>query len=78
MNIIQAFQQAENGKIIRNGFLNMRGHFLYYIKDGIFYQYELIGDTTYYKYEIHNFSTAYILSNDWEVMKESFEDFKHK
>lgn len=69
MNIIEAIQQAENGKLIAGGIIKKIGCFLKYIKRGVFYQYELHPDgTTTYKYEVRDFTMGEILSNDWEVV----------
>jgi hypothetical protein len=72
MNIIEAIQQAEGGKLIRNGMLKRIDHFLKYMGGGVFYEYELISgkdltSSKKYKYEVREFSVGYILSNDWEV-----------
>jgi hypothetical protein len=77
MTIIEAFQQAENGKLITNNFLKSRGHILKYISGGVFYQYELINDKTTYKYEVRNFSLAEIITIGWEVLEKNWEDLNH-
>lgn len=68
MTIIEAIQQAENGKLIRNGILKSTSKVLKYMGRGVFYAYELVDGFTTYKYEVREFSMAYILSNDWEVV----------
>lgn len=68
MNIIEAIQQAENGVLITNNFLKFTHSFLKYMGKGVFYQYELVDDKPVYKYEVRDFSTAYVLSNGWEVL----------
>lgn len=68
MNIIEAIQQAENGKHITGGIKKKIDCFLKYMKDGVFYQYKINPDgTTTYKYEVREFTMGEILSNDWEV-----------
>lgn len=76
MNIIEAIQQAENGKCIRNRMLKRISHYLKYMKGGVFYEYEIIWEHQLssrkeYKYEIRGFSVGYILSNDWEIFDDS-------
>ena len=72
MNIIEAIQQAENGALITNNFMKSIGHFLKYMGGGVFYEYELINDKPHYKYEIRNFSTAYVLSIGWEALEKNY------
>jgi hypothetical protein len=76
MTIIEAFQQAENGKLITNNFLKSRGHILKYISGGVFYQYELIDGKTKYKYEVREFPLADIISIGWEVLDKNWEDLE--
>ena len=66
MNIIEAIQAAEGGALITNNFMNNR--FLKYIGNGVFYQYEFYTGKPEYKYEVREFSMAYILSIGWEVL----------
>ena len=68
MNIIEAIQQAENGALITNNFLKFTNSFLKYMGSGVFYQYKLFDDKPVYKYEVRDFSIAYILSTGWEVL----------
>ena len=68
MNIIQAFQEAEKGKLITNNFLKSINHFLKYVSDGVFYEYNLIEGKPNYRYEVRKFSTAEIISTDWEII----------
>lgn len=68
MNIIEAIQKAENGELITNNFLKTHNSFLKYIGKGVFYEYTLVLDKPVYKYEIRDFSTAYVLSTGWETV----------
>lgn len=69
MNIIEAIQQAENGKHITGGIIKKMDCFLKYMKGGIFYQYQINRNgTTTYKYERREFDIGEILSNNWEVI----------
>lgn len=77
MTIIEAFQNAENGKLITNNFLKSHGHILKYIGAGVFYQYELIDDKTTYKYEVREFPLAYIISTGWEIVEKNWETLNH-
>lgn len=72
MNIIEAMQQAEGGKLITNNFLKSRGHFLKYIKGGVFFQYEVVDGKHNYKYEVRKFSMADILSIGWEIVEDKY------
>ncbi len=72
MNIIQAMQQAEDGALITNNFLKTRTHFLKYIKNGVFFQYEIIDKKAVYKYEVRDFSMGEILSTAWEVIEDNY------
>jgi len=76
MNIIEAIQAAESGALITNNFLNAIGHFLKYMGSGVFYEYELLNGSPQYKYEVRHFSTAYVLSNAWEVLENNPFDKK--
>jgi hypothetical protein len=69
MNIIEAIQTAENGKLITNNFLKIAGHFLKYEGAGVFSEYEFLTDKPEYLYDVRHFSTAHILSIDWEVLE---------
>jgi hypothetical protein len=68
MNIIEAMQQAENGKLITNNFLKMSDKILKYMGKGVFYQYQIINGKPEYKYPVRNFDFAEIISNAWEVV----------
>lgn len=68
MTIIEAIQRAENGALITNNFLKINEMFLKYIRGGVFYQYEIVDGKPVYKYEVREFSMAYILSIGWEVL----------
>ncbi len=76
MNIIEAFQSAENGKLITNNFLKTRNHVLKYISRGVFFQYEIIGDKTEYKYEVRGFDFGEIMSIGWEIVEQKETYFK--
>lgn len=66
MNIIEAIQQAENGKHITNYILKDWNRFLKYINGGVFYQYEKLPDGhTEYQYEVRSFSMAEVLNTSW-------------
>jgi hypothetical protein len=69
MNIIEAIQAAENGKLITNNFLKIAGHFLKYEGAGVFSEYHLTNDKPEYLYDVRHFSTAHVLSNAWEVLE---------
>ena len=62
MNIIEAIQHAENGKLIRNGILKRIDRVLKYMGRGVFYEYELIDGYTVYKYEVREFNMGHILT----------------
>ena len=68
MNIIEAIQQAENGKLITNNFLKMSNRFLEYRGEGRFFEHEISGLISRYNREVINFSTAEILSTGWEIV----------
>lgn len=72
MTIIEAIQQAEGGALITNTFLKQIGHFLKYIKGGVFYEYEIVDDKAIYKYEVREFDMAEILSNSWQVVEDVY------
>ncbi len=72
MNIIEAIQAAENGKLITNNFLKMSNNFLKYIKGGVFFQYYIENDKPVYKYEVRSFSMAYALSIGWEIVDKNY------
>lgn len=69
MNIIQAFQKAENGALITNNFLKHSDMILKYMGNGVFFQYEIEEGKPLYKYEVREFSLGQILSIGWEVVE---------
>mgnify|MGYP003375084777 CR=1 FL=1 len=72
MDIIEAIQQAESGKLITNNFLKINDYFLKYIKNGVFAQYKIINKKAVYCYEVRNFSYAECISIGWEVLTENY------
>lgn len=70
MNIIEAIQQAENGKLITGAFIKKIGDVLKYAGNGVFFQYALKDNIATYKYDVRDFSMSDIISNDWDVVKE--------
>ncbi len=72
MNIIEAFQAAENGALITNGFLKRIDHFLKYMGNGVFYQYQVINGKHEYKYPHRDFSFSDITSISWEIVENNF------
>ncbi len=72
MNIIEAFQQAENGKLITNVFLKSKNCFLKYSGAGVFSEYEIIDGEHHYKFEVREFTIAYIISISWEIVNDNY------
>ncbi|MEK6878620.1 MAG: hypothetical protein AABY22_03380 [Nanoarchaeota archaeon] len=72
MNIIEAIQHAEQGKLITNNFLKSIDDFLIYISGGVFYRYAIVNGKPEYKYEVREFSMAEILSTGWEVLEKNY------
>lgn len=71
MNIIEAIQYAEHGKLITNGILKITNSYIEYWKDGIFREHRIIGDEkTIFVQSITSFSMAHILANDWTLLHE--------
>lgn len=69
MNIIEAIQYAENGKLITNGILWHSRSYIEYWKEGIFREHRIISDDkTTFVQSITSFSMAHILANDWRVV----------
>lgn len=69
MNIVEAIQCAENGKLITNGILWRIGHYLEYWKEGIFREHKIIADDkTEFVQTITSFSMGHILSNNWTIV----------
>lgn len=68
MNIIEAIQAAENGKLITNNFLKISGRFLKYDEAGVFNEYQLVNDKPEYQFDVRHFSTGEVLSIGWEVL----------
>lgn len=78
MNIIEAIQAAENGKLITNSFKKRSGRFLIYATGGVFFEYEIVGNNKSYKYEIRDFSMGDILHNAWECFDTLEELIKNR
>lgn len=78
MNIIEAIQQAENGALITNNFLKFTNSFLKYMGNGVFYQYTLVNDKPVYKYEVRDFSMAYVISTGWEIVPVKYFEESNK
>lgn len=75
MNIIEAFQHAENGNLITNNYLKIIGNgFLLYRGNGTFQRYELINNKPKYKYEVRGFDYAEIISNSWEILDKTKDE----
>ena len=72
MNIIEAIQQAEGGKLIRNNSSHRNSSFLKYMGDGVFYAYEVVGGIPHYLYVVRDFSIGHILSTAWEIIPDTF------
>ena len=69
MNIIEAIQHAEQGKLITNGILWRVGNYIEYWKEGIFREHKIISDDkTTFVQSITSFSMGHILANDWKVV----------
>ena len=71
MNIIEAFQNAENGKPIRNGLMKTLDRHLEYVAEGLFNEYELIHGEKAFQFERRHFSMGEILRIDWEVVNKT-------
>lgn len=69
MNIVEAFQAAEQGRLITNTFLKSSVNFLKYIGNGKFHQYEIINGEPYYKCDVNSFPMSYILDIGWEIIE---------
>lgn len=67
MNIIEAFQSAEKGKLITNNFLKTSENYLKYEKSGIFQRYMIINGRPVYQYSVNQFIMSEILSTGWEI-----------
>lgn len=72
MNIIEAIQQAENGKLIRHNFGRRSTSVLKYMDAGIFYEYEIVDGKAHYLYAVRDFPIAQILSTAWEIVPDTF------
>lgn len=77
MNIIEAIQAAEQGKLIQNGLLKRINHCLKYIGNGVFSEYLLMNGVAIHKYDKSVFSMGHIISNNWEIITEPIS-FKNK
>jgi hypothetical protein len=69
MNIIEAMQAAESGRLITNNFIETSNCFLKYVSKGVFDQYQVINEQPMYKYQVHYFSMAEVISTGWKVLK---------
>ena len=73
MNIIEAIQKAEQGKLITNNFLKIAGKFLVYNKRGVFYEFQNLGSYAIYIDTHLSFSFSDIISIGWEIIENDFE-----
>ncbi len=71
MNIIEAIQAAEGGKLITGGVLKIMNHFLKYIGGGIFHEYQIIDGKAIYRYRKTEFHMQEILTVNWEIVEEA-------
>lgn len=69
MNIIEAMQKAEQGKLITNNFLKISNNVLKYVRNGEFEQYEIIDGILNYRFKVTQFTYAFIISIGWEVVE---------
>lgn len=72
MNLIEAFLQAEQGKLISNNFIETNSRVLKYMGNGVFYEYEIVNDKPIYKYEVRTFTVASIISTGWYVVEKNY------
>lgn len=72
MNIIEAIKEAENGALITNNILKMSNRFLKYIKNGVFFEFEIVDENAEYKYEVRNFSMGDVLCVGWEIVENKY------
>lgn len=70
MNIIEAMQLAENGKLITNNFI--QGQFLKYEGNGEFLQFEIVNKKPVCRFKVKVFTLGFILSNAWEVVEKDY------
>ncbi len=68
MNIIEAFQAAENGALITNDSYKLFDRFLKYMGNGEFFEYELVNGIVNYKWVVREFSLANIISTSWSIL----------
>lgn len=69
MNIIEAIQQAENGKLITEGILKLAGKYIEYKGGGVFHEHKIIADEkTEFVGSVHSFSMQQILARDWTIV----------
>ncbi len=73
LNFFQAFQRAENGKMITNKFLKMSGQYLKYVGQGYFDLYGIQSREQIHLERIKEFSLGYIISTTWEVVENPWE-----
>lgn len=70
MNIIEAMQKAEQGKLITNNFLT--GQFLRYVGNGEFHQYQIVEEEVIFRFKVRVFTLAFILTTAWEVVEKDY------
>lgn len=69
MNIIEAIQYAEKGKLITNGFIKRNNSYLEYWKEGVFREHRIVEQgQTEFTCEHRHFSMASVLATDWELV----------
>lgn len=80
MNIIEAFQAAENGKIITNNFLKISNNYLIYHSKGNFkrYEYNERDNSSIYTGNVSHFNMAEIISTGWQIVEKDWNIFKNK
>lgn len=71
MNIIEAIQRAEDGKLITNNFLKLNNCFLKYVKAGVFYKYQVTETKPIFQSQVENFSMGEVLNISWEVLSDT-------
>jgi len=73
MNIIEAIQAAEKGKLITNNYLKSVDSFIKYEGMGIFNRYMVsVSGKAEYRFNIQDFSTAEVLSTSWEIVENKY------
>jgi hypothetical protein len=68
MNIIEAVQKAEQGKLITNCFMKETG-FYEYVSLGVFNKHDIILNQAYFRYSFNTFTLAEILTTSWEIIE---------